>query len=59
MPKMRGKETGPDHLGIPGKDLKKKLIPSAFSSFPLSTGEGWMKVALLPFDMLTARGEQT
>jgi hypothetical protein len=25
MPQVRGKETGPDHLGISGKNLKKKL----------------------------------
>jgi hypothetical protein len=51
---MRGEETGPDHLGFSGKNLKKKLTPFAFSSFPLTTGEGWMKVALRPIYMLTA-----
>jgi hypothetical protein len=25
MPQMRGKETGPDHFGLSGKDLKEKL----------------------------------
>ena len=27
MPKMRGEEARPDPHGLPGKDLKKELIP--------------------------------
>ena len=27
MPKMRGEEARPDPNGLPGKDLKKELIP--------------------------------
>jgi hypothetical protein len=40
MPQMRGKETGTDPLGVPGKDFKEKLTIMNMKK---------IKLGLLPF----------